>query len=222
MRKCGIGGLIDQRRQVPGADEIRLGQWNGGALVPDDLARGDRGKADQHMHPVLYLGPFDMQRHAFARQVRRDRRAARAVDVDMRKLCQKPRNGIGQRPAGKSPDALRQATKPDDKGQPRRLGHRSTRLIRSADAQRGFNALTFVAQPVLEGLVDDVDAFQKLSPRLKRAGGRVAVLIKIGRDTGQAHRVAVGFKAVGLTVQGLANFHQGLTQAAAGLLGPPV
>ena len=66
MPQGGICRLKDKGRQVACADEIGLGHRHGGALVPDGLARGDGGQAHQYMRPVLNLGPFDVQHHAFA------------------------------------------------------------------------------------------------------------------------------------------------------------
>jgi hypothetical protein len=71
-------------------------------------------------------------------------------------------------------------------------------------------------------LVDDVDAFQKLAPRLQRLGSAGRVGFKIGGDPAKPHHVAVGLKLVRLVAQRLADLHQRLAKAAAGLLGAPV
>ena len=101
-------------------------------------------------------------------------------------------------------------------------GHRRPRLIRTADAKTALHPRALVTQPVLESLIDDVDAFKELAPGLQRLGRGVAVLFKVSGNAGQPDRVAVGFKPLRLAVQRLADLHQRLPQAAACLLRPAV
>jgi hypothetical protein len=129
------------------------------------------------------------------RQTVRHGALARTEHVDMNELGQKPRDGIRHRPAHKGPDTIWQLTHgactngncADCSTDGRDCtGRRMPRLC--------LDTRTFIAQPVCEGLIDNVDAFQELAAGLQRRDGGGGSLFEIGRDAGKPDRIAVGLK----------------------------